>query len=260
MKSKMTAMFVAGLALVVGAFFVTPPAEALSVTTKRPATVSVSSSAHYTYILGLDSNIWFTLSSSLGGTKANTGNANNPFDISAVNFQANGFVITTGTSFCSGGFVNNAASAVGVCSQNWVKLPSAANFLDGPSASLFGPVASSTSGAVIAAASTVAALFPFLPASTHMLITLVAPGLDNNLWYTMIDGTGAAASSVSMNRQSATTGVGQLVLPSSDPFTVTGENNDTGFVQSVSGTTLVTQCGTLGSLSRTCTGIWAPYP
>src|SRR5574337_1494345 len=160
MKSKMMAMFVAGLALAVGAFLVAPPAEALNTTTKKVATASVSSTANYTYILGLDGNIWYTFSSSTGSIKANTGNANNPFDISGVSFLANGFV-TTGAAFCSGGAVTNAATAVGVCSQEWVKFPGAANFNDGPTASLYGPIAASNAASLVTANT----LESFLPAS-----------------------------------------------------------------------------------------------
>lgn len=247
MKSnKMMAMFVAGAALAVGTFLINPSAEALNVTTKKPATASVSSTAHYTYILGLDGNIWWTLSSSAGTTPAKTGNANNPFDLSGVNFGANGFVATT-SSFCSGGVVVNSSATRGTCSQNWVKFPGTANFNDSPTVSTFGPIAAS---ALAPAAIGGVGYFAGLPASTTLSFNIVAPGLDNNLWYTLFDASGNVGSTTAL------VGSSKVGVPASDPFTAAGEDADSGF----SNTTNVTSGCAAVAPTRNCSGIFVAFP
>lgn len=254
MKSKMMAMFVAGLALVVGAVFVTSPAEAVNATTKRVSTTSVSTTAHYTFILGHDSNVWYTLSSSTGGTTAKTGNAGNAFDLSALNFGTTGFV-TTGATFCSSGIVVNSGATLGTCSGHWVKFPGSGSFVDSPQVSLFGPIAASTSTSVIGVGSTARGLFPFLPGSSAMLINILAPGLGGNIWYTLFDGTGNAGSTVSMHGSS-----GGGLLPATDPFAVTPEVSDSGFVSTSATVGLQFNCENSVSPVRTCSGIWASFP
>lgn len=255
MKSKMMTMGVAGLALAASAFLVTPSAWAGANTPSKVSTVSVSTTAHYTFMRGIDNNIWYTLSSSTGGIKADTGNTNNPFDISGVSFGTNGFV-TIGTGFCSSnpavGSVPAAAAAVGVCAGNWVKFPGAGSFTDGPHASLFGPIASSTSAAATTGGNPTQ-LFPYLPASSQVLINIVAPGLGGNIFYTLYDGSGTTGNATSI------AGGSQVTLPAGDPFAFVGESNNTGFVSSAS-SGLETTCQNSIAPARTCFGIWAPYP
>lgn len=257
MKRTRRILLAAGLMLSVGALLVAPHAEATSATTNTPAVASVSSSAHYTFVKGLDGNLWYTLSSSLGLTKADTGNATNPFDKSNLNFTSGGFVVPS--SFCVSGTVVNSGATFGTCSGIWVKAPGAATLQSNPIASLFGPIAATTSeGIFVTGAYTARATFPFLPSSRAMLINIVAPGLDNNLWYTLFDGTGNAGSTVSMNGSSfgaSASGAGSIAAD--DPFARAAEDSDSGWVST---TSLQTSCNSLAVPGRTCFGIWAPMP
>lgn len=258
MKSKMMTMGVAGLALAASAFLVTPSAWAAANTPSKVSTVSVSTTAHYTFMRGLDNNIWYTLSSSVGSIKANTGNTTgNPFDVSGVSFTGTGFV-SNGTTFCSsnpavGTVAGVVPAAGGICSGNFVKFPGVGSFTDGPHASLFGPIASSTYSQAITGTLTGAQAFPYLPASREVLINIVAPGLGGNIYYTLYDGSGTTGNATAIN------GGSQVSLPAGDPFAFVGEANNSGFVTSAS-TGLETVCQNSISPTRTCFGIWAPYP
>jgi hypothetical protein len=230
-----------GMALGLGVVFAAPHAEAI--TLKKPAVHSASSTANYTFILGEDGAVWYTVTSTVGSATSSavkTGNVNNVFETS--NTKTTGFVATTGTTSLS------SQCSSDTCSGIWAKTPGAGGFNDAPSISVGGPICNRVSDAAGAATqyTTVGATGP----QTGILNILV-PGLDKNVWYTLFDAGGDLGSSTTICGTSGTD------ISSASPFVAAGEKSNTGFVIQTGTNSLSTSCS---DQAGTCVGIWAVMP
>lgn len=250
MKQTTVALVGLGMALGVGAFFAAPHAEA--VTTKGVATHAASSTAGYTFILGEDGAVWYTVTGQYGSSGATTsatktGNAGNVFE--GASFGANGFVNKTSLS-------TNCSDDT--CAGIWVKTPGAGGFNDRPNLSIGGPICNlvatgTTAGVGGTAVSNGTLRNVVATAPQNGILSILVPGLDKNVWYTLYDALGNGGTS------SVMCGTAGTNIANSDPFAASGETDDTGWVNTSSTATagLNKNCN---DQSRTCVGIWAAMP
>lgn len=240
---KKTTIGIVGLGMALGLGLVLAAPNAEAITTKTVATHAASSTAGYTFILGEDGAIWYTVTgqySSSGATTGavKTGNSGNVFE--GASFAASGFVNKTSLS-------SNCSSDT--CSGIWAKTPGAGGFNDAPSISIGGPICNRINSA---AGNATQLTNIQANAPQNGILNILVPGLDKNVWYTLYD-AGALSTSTAM------CGTGGTDIANSDPFTSSGETSSTGWVNTSSTATagLNKNCN---DNSRTCVGIWVQTP
>lgn len=207
---------VIGLALALGAVGTVPQAEA--VTTKKPSSVISpnNTTSSMTFVLGEDGGIWYTVTNYTGAA-GKTGNDGNVFDASSFS-GATGFVSKTSLA--------TTAGTTTTCTGIWCKTPGTGSFQGGVVAIRGGssnPITGNTSR-----------------------ITILTPGQDKNVWYTIMDTNSGNVSFIG--------GTAGTSVPTNDPFGGAPETGDTGFVAQ---SNLSTECSSQG---RTCVGIWVAFP
>lgn len=218
MKKTLRAMLVGCSGLALAAFLVVPQAQAI--TTKAVAANAQSLNANYTFILGEDGGVWYTVTTVDPANRTlRIGNANNPFNAITTNVRGLVSSATLSTNCGLSGFT---------CSGIFAKIPGAGAFQSNPIVVANAPYVSGAGGI-----------------GGVGVFNIIATGTDNNVWYTVYDNTGTGGTAGGILGSSVAAGF----LPN-EAFTGVGESNDTGHPLAGAFTT---SCSTL---ARICVGLW----
>lgn len=218
MKRLKMVMVAFGLMFTLSLLLVAPHAQAVTKEQVAPSAQSVN--AEYTFILGEDGGVWYTVSSlDVLNRTIRIGNANNPFQALATTVRGTVSSSALSTNCTLSGFT---------CSGLFAKVPGAGTFLDGPVVMMNAPYVSG--------------------AANGSVLNIIATGQDNNIWYTVYDAPGNGSTPGGILGTSA---AGSFIP--NEAFSGVGESNDTGHPLA---TNFSNNCTTL---ARTCVGLWEMF-